>query len=154
MWISILLVFNHCLIKSNILRPKLKLQVDMFTWRHPDFLSVLAAGNNAINSTTNTDQFVLDEFGLLPGGTVQSPASAKNVLAVGSVYNYVPPGPGSPLIATFTATNSSTGKTYLNYSFSFYTVTIFLSHGFETNIFFPLPLKHILHLNHLRQSCK
>ena len=84
----------------------------MFTWRHPDFLSVFAGGNNAIKviSVNRTDY---DEYGLLPGGVVQSPASAKNVLSVGSVFNYVPPGPGSPLIATFTATNPSTGKTHL-----------------------------------------
>ena len=88
-------------------------QLDFFTWSHPDFLSIFAAGNNAGNGSASSGKATVgpfDGFGLLPGGTVQSPANAKNVIAVGSVFNYVPPGPGAPLKATFTATSRATGK--------------------------------------------
>ncbi|GAX77726.1 hypothetical protein CEUSTIGMA_g5169.t1 [Chlamydomonas eustigma] len=82
-------------------------QLDMFLWTHPDFVSVFAAGNDGANSFSTKTLF--DELGLVEGGCVQVPANAKNVIAVGSVFNYVPPGPGSPLIATFTALDASGG---------------------------------------------
>ena len=50
--------------------------VDRFVWEHPDMLVVAAAGNSA------TDLAPAD--GVVDGGSVGSPATAKNALAVGA----------------------------------------------------------------------
>ena len=52
-------------------------EVDAFAWEHPDFLPVLAAGNEGLASASPT------------GGvtTVTSPATAKNCLAVGATLS-------------------------------------------------------------------
>ena len=47
-------------------------QLDFFTWSHPDFLSIFAAGNNAGNGSASSGKATVgpfDGFGLLPGGT-------------------------------------------------------------------------------------
>ncbi|GIL63849.1 hypothetical protein Vafri_17715, partial [Volvox africanus] len=46
---------------------------DLFAWRNPDFISVVAAGNWGIN-------------GFMP--TVASPGTAKNILSVGATINH------------------------------------------------------------------
>ena len=50
--------------------------IDQFTWNHPEMLAVAAAGNAA------TDANPAD--GVVDSGSVGSPASAKNALAVGA----------------------------------------------------------------------
>ncbi|MGC8839531.1 MAG: S8 family serine peptidase, partial [Anaerolineae bacterium] len=54
-------------------------QVDAFTWTHPDFLVVTAAGNAGADA--NRD-------GVVDWGNVGTPATAKNCLAVGASENY------------------------------------------------------------------
>ncbi|KAG2496693.1 hypothetical protein HYH03_005110 [Edaphochlamys debaryana] len=51
------------------------LAFDAFAWRHPDFLSVIAAGNEGRN-------------GKMPWGTVSAPSTAKNVIAVAALANH------------------------------------------------------------------
>jgi hypothetical protein len=51
---------------------------DSFAWEHPDHLSVMSAGNSGID--TNAD-------GVIDSDSVGSPASAKNILAIGAAEN-------------------------------------------------------------------
>lgn len=53
--------------------------VDKFMWEHPEFLVVLAAGNDGIDQ--NKD-------GVIDGGSVSAPGTAKNCLCVGAANNY------------------------------------------------------------------
>ncbi|KAG2485489.1 hypothetical protein HYH03_015763 [Edaphochlamys debaryana] len=53
-------------------------QYDRFAFQNPDWLSVVAAGNQGMNL-------------MMPGGTVSSPANAKNTLAIGASLNQVAP---------------------------------------------------------------
>ncbi len=55
-------------------------QVDAFMWEHPDMLILFAAGNSGQD---------LDKDGRIDPGSVSSPATAKNVLAVGASENYL-----------------------------------------------------------------
>lgn len=54
-------------------------QVDAFIWAHPDFLVVVAAGNDGVDA--NRD-------GMVDLASVGTPATAKNCLAVGASENY------------------------------------------------------------------
>lgn len=60
-------------------------QVDEFAWDHPDHLAVFSAGNAGRDGDTN---------GVIDAGSIGSPASAKNVVAVGATENDRPPGSG------------------------------------------------------------
>lgn len=60
-------------------------QADEFAWDHPDHLAVFASGNAGLDD---------DEDGVIDAGSVGSPATAKNVLAVGATENDRPPGSG------------------------------------------------------------
>ncbi len=59
--------------------------VDLFAWDHPDHLAVFASGNSGRDANTN---------GVVDTGAVGSPASAKNVLAVGGTESDRTPGSG------------------------------------------------------------
>ncbi|KAG1674598.1 hypothetical protein FOA52_001847 [Chlamydomonas sp. UWO 241] len=76
-------------------------QIDTFAWYHPDFLMVFAVGNHGANTSARDGPF--DAYGLLPEGTVSSPANAKNVIAVGSVLNLVPAQEGTHIVLSFSA---------------------------------------------------
>ena len=58
---------------------------DLFAWDHPDHLAVFAAGNAGRDSDRN---------GVVDPGSVGSPATAKNALAVGATENDRLPGTG------------------------------------------------------------
>lgn len=58
---------------------------DLFAWDHPDHLAVFANGNAGIDGNRN---------GVVDTGNVGSPATAKNVLAVGAAENDRPSGSG------------------------------------------------------------
>ncbi len=58
---------------------------DLFAWDHPDHLAVFACGNAGRDSDRN---------GVIDTGNVGSPATAKNVLAVGATENDRPSGSG------------------------------------------------------------
>lgn len=58
---------------------------DLFAWDHPDHLAVFAAGNAGRDSDRN---------GVVDPGSVGSPATAKNALAVGATENDRLPGSG------------------------------------------------------------
>ncbi len=83
-------------------------QVDAFTWLHPDFLTLFAAGNKAANTSSTNGPY--DTYGLQPGGTVQSPANAKNTIAVGAVDTLVPIQEGSGVILNFRVTDPTSGE--------------------------------------------
>ncbi|RME15614.1 MAG: serine protease [Bdellovibrio sp.] len=55
-------------------------QVDEFMWEHPDMLILFAAGNSGED---------LDKDGRIDEGSVGSPATAKNAMAVGASENYL-----------------------------------------------------------------
>ncbi|GIL91720.1 hypothetical protein Vretifemale_19307, partial [Volvox reticuliferus] len=57
-------------------------QYDSFSWRNPDFLSIMAAGNDGDN-------------GFMP--TVTAPSTAKNVLSIGASVNH-PTGTASSIV--------------------------------------------------------
>lgn len=50
--------------------------VDLFTWQNPDFVTVIAAGNDGDRNTTTS--------------TITSPAVSKNCIAAGATLNYIP----------------------------------------------------------------
>ncbi|KAG2444993.1 hypothetical protein HYH02_008863 [Chlamydomonas schloesseri] len=50
---------------------------DAFLWRYPDSIAFIAAGNNGSDALT-------------PGGSIGTPATAKNPVAVGATYRYPP----------------------------------------------------------------
>lgn len=54
------------------------LQVDEFMWDHKDFLIIFAAGNDGVD---------LDGDGVIDPGSLYSPATAKNCIAVGASEN-------------------------------------------------------------------
>ncbi len=58
-------------------------QVDQFMWDHPDMLVLFAAGNDGAD---------LDKDGRVDPGSVSSPATAKNIIAVGASENLVNSG--------------------------------------------------------------
>ena len=58
-------------------------QADKWTFEHPDFLPVFAAGND---SADRNQDGVIDE------GSVSSPGSTKNVLTVGASKNFLTKG--------------------------------------------------------------
>ncbi|HWQ12342.1 MAG TPA: S8 family serine peptidase, partial [Roseiflexaceae bacterium] len=53
--------------------------VDDFLWRHPDYLFVVAAGNSGRDASA--------PFGVVDPDSINSPATAKNVLTVGASEN-------------------------------------------------------------------
>jgi len=53
--------------------------VDVFTWEHPDMLVLCSAGNSAKDADSN---------GVVDTGSVHSPATAKNCIAVGACESY------------------------------------------------------------------
>lgn len=57
--------------------------VDKVMWDNPDFLLVFAAGNSGVDS---------DKNGRIDGGSIGSPATAKNVLSVGASENLLDKG--------------------------------------------------------------
>ena len=57
-------------------------QVDEFIWQHPDFVLLFAAGNEGAADW--------DYDGRVDLGSIGSPASAKNIIAVGASENYLP----------------------------------------------------------------
>jgi hypothetical protein len=61
----------------------LTVQADEWTFQHPDFLPVFAAGNDGAD---------LDRDGVIDEGSVSSPGSAKNVLTVGASKNFLMEG--------------------------------------------------------------
>ncbi|MBU4460215.1 MAG: S8 family serine peptidase [Verrucomicrobia bacterium] len=77
-------------------------EADEFAWDHPDHLTVFAAGNAGADGDTN---------GVIDTGTVGSPATAKNVLAVGATENDRPPGSGG-----YTSYEYGTGSWLPDYS--------------------------------------
>ena len=94
---------------------------DLFAWEHPDFLAVFAAGNDGTDS--NSD-------GRVDAGAIGSPATAKNVLAVGASENDRAPGSGgysnyswgflwssrfraNPIMNDYLSYSATTAPTYL-----------------------------------------
>ncbi len=59
--------------------------IDRFVWAHPDFLPVVAAGNDGSDS---------DKDGIVDPISTTSPANAKNLLAVGAAESHRPAGSG------------------------------------------------------------
>lgn len=51
-------------------------EADLFTWEHPEMLLVFSAGNDGVDTTPTN--------GVIDPGAIGSPATAKNVLAVGA----------------------------------------------------------------------
>ncbi len=81
-------------------------EVDEFVYNHPDFLVIFAAGNRGTQPTE------LDDLGRIGFNSLQSPASAKNVLTVGAccssrgdgpfqgkTWRQYPNGPQNPRVA-------------------------------------------------------
>jgi subtilisin family serine protease len=66
---------------------------DAFAWEHPDHLAVIAAGNAGRDQ--NFD-------GVVELGSIGSPATAKNVVAVGATENDRPPATGGQTSSTYT----------------------------------------------------
>jgi PGF-pre-PGF domain-containing protein len=64
---------------SNGVYNTLAQQVDEFMWEHPDMLILFAAGNDGFDSDSN---------GVIDNGSIQSPGTAKNCIAVGASENY------------------------------------------------------------------
>jgi len=58
-------------------------QVDQYTWNNKDFLVLFAAGNSGVD---------VDGKGVIALYSVGSPATAKNIIAVGATENYRPSG--------------------------------------------------------------
>ena len=65
---------------------------DEFTWDHPGLLAVYAAGNEGTDSDRN---------GVVDLSSLDAPASAKNVLAVGASESGRPPGTGGKTSRTY-----------------------------------------------------
>lgn len=65
---------------------------DEFVWDHPDMLPVFAAGNEGIDADRN---------GVVDAPSLDSPASAKNVLAVGASESGRPSGSGGKTAQTY-----------------------------------------------------
>ncbi|GAC1430741.1 MAG: hypothetical protein NVSMB65_04240 [Chloroflexota bacterium] len=74
-------------------------ETDAFVWTHPDMLIVLAAGNDG------TDVNPAD--GIVDSGSMESPALAKNVIAVGASESDRPPHTGQGGLADLTWGNTS-----------------------------------------------
>jgi uncharacterized repeat protein (TIGR02543 family) len=54
--------------------------VDKYTFAHPDFLVIVAAGNEAVDKAS--------PYGVVDTGSIDAPATAKNCIAVGASENY------------------------------------------------------------------
>ncbi|MCG8498944.1 MAG: S8 family serine peptidase, partial [Firmicutes bacterium] len=54
-------------------------EIDRFMWEHPDMLILFAAGNEGVDSDLN---------GVIDHDSIDSPATSKNCIAVGSSENY------------------------------------------------------------------
>jgi hypothetical protein len=67
-------------------------QVDEYVWEHPDLLVVASAGNEGIDG---------DGDGRVDSGSLDSPASAKNALAVGAAESGRLPGSGGRTSETY-----------------------------------------------------